>query len=137
MYLLFHLFSIIDFKIIYIIIYSKINKRPKTIDSHFLKQCLLTSNNSKIPSVCPPKTNEPLTSITFEINKIKKIIKNLDPNKSHDYDKISIDILKLWGEFVYKILNLLFKSCSKVAHFRLKGKKLILSQFLKIVINSY
>ena len=67
----------------------------------------------KIPSECSRKSNESLSSITFEINNIKKIIKNLNPNKSHGHDMLSIRVLKLCGESIYKPLNLIFKSCLK------------------------
>ena len=36
-----------------------------------------------------------LSSITFEINDIEKTIKNLDPNKFHGHDMLSIRMLKL------------------------------------------
>ena len=47
------------------------------------KPCTSLLINGKIPSECPRKSNESLSSITVEINDIEKIIKNLDPNKPH------------------------------------------------------
>ena len=38
----------------------------------FNSQCSPLINNSKIPSECPRKSNESLSSITFEINDIEK-----------------------------------------------------------------
>ena len=58
-------------------------QKAEIFNSHFSKQCSPLINNSKIPSEFPRKSNESLSSITFEINDIEKIIKNLDPNKSH------------------------------------------------------
>ena len=63
---------------------------------HFSKQCTPLISNSKVPSECSRKSNESLSSIAFEINDIEKIIKNLDPNKSHGHDMLSIRMLKLW-----------------------------------------
>ena len=74
-------------------------------------------NNSKIPSECPQKSNESLSSITFEINDIEKIFKNLDPNKAHGHDMLSIRMLKLCGESIYKPLNLIFKFCLETGQF--------------------
>ena len=91
-------------------------QKAETFNSHFSKQCTPLINNSKIPSECPRKSNC-LSSITFEINGIDKIIKNLDPNKSHDHDRLSIRMSKLCRESIYKPLNLIFKSCLKTSQF--------------------
>ena len=63
------------------------------------------------------KSNKSLSSITFEISAIEKIIKNLDPNKYHGPDTLSIHMLKLCGESIYKPLDLIFKSCLETGHF--------------------
>ena len=77
-------------------------QKAEIFNSHFSKQCSPLINNSKIPSECSRKSNESLSSITFEINDIEKIIKNLDPNKSHDHHMLSIRMLKTF----------LFRNCS-------------------------
>ena len=92
-------------------------QKAEIFNSHFSKQFTPLINNSKIPSEYPRKSNESLCSITFEINDIEKIIKNLDPNKSHGQDIFSICMLKLCGESIYKPLNLIFKSCLKTGQF--------------------
>ena len=38
------------------------------------KQCKLINNNRKIPSEAPQKSIESVSSITFEINDIEKIV---------------------------------------------------------------
>ena len=73
--------------------------------------------NNKISSECSRKSNESLSSITFEINDIEKLIKDLDPNKSHCHDMLIIGMLKLCGESIYKPLNLIFKSCLETGQF--------------------
>ena len=98
-------------------------QKAEVFNSHFSKQCTPLINNSKIPSECPRKSNESLSFITFEINDIEKIIKNLDPNKSHGHDMLSIRMLKLCGESIYKPLNLIFKSCLKTGQFPSEWKK--------------
>ena len=57
-------------------------------------------------------------SITFEINDIERVSKNLGPNKSPDHDMRSIRMLKL--EFIYHPMNLLFKSCVETGQFPLE-----------------
>ena len=49
-------------------------QKAEIFNSHFAKQCSPLINNSKIPSECPRKSNESLSSITFEISNIEKII---------------------------------------------------------------
>ena len=63
------------------------------------------------------------SSITFEINGTEKIIKNLDLNKSHGHDMLSIRMLKPCGESIYNPLNLIFKSCLKTGQFPSEWKK--------------
>ena len=82
-------------------------QKAEIFNSHFFKQCTRLINNSTILSQCPQKLNESLPSITFEINDIEKIIKNLDPNKSHGHDMLSIRMMKLCGESIYKALSLI------------------------------
>ena len=82
------------------------------------------------------KTNESLSSITFEINTMEKIIKKLDPNKFHGHDMLSVRMSKLCGESIYQPLNLLFQSHLETGQFPSEWKKKLL-QFLKRVMNSY
>ena len=106
-------------------------QKAETFNSHFSKQCTTLINNSKIPSECPRKSYESLSSITFEINYIEKIIKNLDPNKSHGHDMLSIRMLKLCGESIYKPFNLIFKSCLKTGQFPSEWKKVNVAPVFK------
>ena len=98
-------------------------QKVELFNSHFSKQCSHLINNSKIPSECSRNSHESSSSITFEINEIEKIIKNLDPNKSHGHDMLSIRMLKLCGESIYKPLNLIFKSCLETGQFPSDWKK--------------
>ena len=66
----------------------------------------------------------------FEINDIE-IIKNLDPNKSHGHNMLSILMLKLCGESIYKALNLIFKSCLEIGQFPSDWKKANVVSVLK------
>ena len=44
---------------------------------------------------------------------LTKIIRGLDLNKAHGHDMISIGILKICGESISKLLEIIFKSCIK------------------------
>ena len=44
-------------------------------------------------------------------------IKNLNPNKAHGFDMISIRILKISGDSFLKPLEFIFKSCFETGKF--------------------
>ena len=70
------------------------------------------------------KTDNRLLTVNFSIDDMAKILQNLDPNKAHGQDKISIRILQLCGNSVFKSLELIFKqSMESVFLFRLNEKK--------------
>ena len=79
-----------------------------------MKECTILNKNSKIPPEFPRNSSESLSSITFEINKIEGIIKNLHPKNSQAHDILSIHILKLCGESIYYLLS---KSCLETGQF--------------------
>ena len=58
-------------------------------------------------------TLKSLLLFQFTANDIKSIINKLDPNKAHGHDKISICMIKLCGDSIYKpfeiTFNFLFK----------------------------
>ena len=76
------------------------NQKAEIFNSHFAKQCTPLIINSEIPSECPRKSNESLSSITFELNDTEKTNKNFDPNRSHGHDMLSICMLKLCVDFL-------------------------------------
>lgn len=51
-----------------------------------------------------------LSTIEFTNNDIEKIIESLDPNKTHDHNKINIRMLKVCGSFIFKALQFMFRS---------------------------
>ena len=98
-------------------------QKAEIFNSEFSKQCAPLINSSKIPSECPRKSNESLSFIAFEIDDIEKVIKNFDPNKSHDHNMLSISMLKLCDESIYKPLNLIFESWLETGQFPSDWKK--------------
>ena len=69
------------------------------------------------------KTRESPTTIDFSNNDILKIIRNLDPNKAHGHDVISIRMVKICDDFICKPLKLIFQSCLESGKFPSKLKK--------------
>ena len=66
-------------------------------------------------------TDNRLLTVNFSIDDIAKILQNLEPNKAHGHDKISI--LQLCGNLICKPLELILNSLWKVVLLRLNGKK--------------
>ena len=51
------------------------------------------------------------------------MIINLDPNKAHGHDMISIQIIKICGEYICKPLGTIFGHAWKIGSFAHNGKK--------------
>ena len=92
---------------------------------HFCKTMLLNKNSSKFPTHLHHWTGNHLSSVNFCQDDIAKIIQNLDPNKAHGHDNISISMLKICGSSIDKPLEM------KLVFFLLHGKRLILFPFTK------
>ena len=55
------------------------------------------------------KADNRLSTVNFSIDDIAKILQNLDPNKAHGLDKISIRIVQLCGNSICKPLEPIFQ----------------------------
>ena len=89
----------------------------------FAKQCSLIKNSSKLPSHLHYLTDNRISSVTLSQDDIAKIIQNLDPNKAHGHDNISIRMLKICGSSIYKPLEMIFKQCTETGFFPSEWKK--------------
>ena len=52
-----------------------------------------------------------LLAVEFSTYDILKIIRNLNPNKVHGYNMMSIRMLKICDESICKPLGIIFRSC--------------------------
>ena len=77
----------------------------------------LISNSSKIPPYIQYLTDNRLSSVSFSLDKIKKVIQNLDPNKVHGHDNINIRMLKVCGPSIYKPVEIIFNQCIETGVF--------------------
>ena len=68
-------------------------------------------------------TGNRLSSVRFSQDDIAKIIQNLDPNKAHGHDNMSIRMLKICGSSIYKPLEVIFKQCIETGFFPSEWKK--------------
>ena len=103
-------------------------EKAQIFNDFFAKQCTLVENSSKLPTNSFKRTNNLLSTISFTKDdkimiKVAKIIKNLNPNKAHGFDMISIRMLKICGDSILKPLELIFKSCIESGKFPIEWKK--------------
>ena len=68
-------------------------------------------------------TEKRLSNIQISNNNVIKIINNLEPNKAHGHNMISIRLLNMCGPFLYKPLSIIFKSCLSQIKFPIEWKK--------------
>ena len=92
------------------------------MNEHFPELCSLIQTKSIIPSVFTPLTHNLLSSFQFTADDIKSIINKLDPNKVHDHGMISILMINLCGESIYKPLEIFFKCCLNQGIFPVEWK---------------
>ena len=98
-------------------------ENTQIFNNFFAKQCTLVENTSKLSIDSFKRTNNLLLTTSFTKDNIAKIIKNLNPDKTHGFDIISIHMLKICSDSVLKPLELIFKSCIESGKFPIKWKK--------------
>ena len=98
-------------------------EKAELFNSHFATQYSLISNSSKLPSHIQYLTDNRLSCVSFSHDKIAKVIQNLDPNKAHGHDNISIRMLKVCGPPIYKPLEIIFHQCLETGDFPSEWKK--------------
>ena len=98
-------------------------EKAEISNSFFDKQCSLMNNSSKIHSIILKRADKFISSISFSINNLAWIIRGLDPSKAYSHDMISIRTLNNCGEFISKLLKIIFKSCTEKGQFPNEWKK--------------
>ena len=98
-------------------------KKAEIFNNFFAKQCTVVPNSSILPSVFIRKTNKSLSTLTFCSDEIKKVIRNLDSNKAHGHDMLSIRMLKICDDSLCGPLELIFHSCIETGKFPSDWKK--------------
>ena len=88
------------------------------------KQCTLIQNTSTLP-VFNFKTNNRLKSFDINENDLHLIIKNLNANKAHGWDDISIRMIQLCGKSIALPIKLLFKTVFEEGTFPEDWKKVV------------
>ena len=77
----------------------------------------------KFPPIFKKKTGKSISTVTFTSDDITTLIRNLDRDKAHGHDMLSIRMLKLCCKSICKPLDLIFQSCIKHGKFPTEWKK--------------
>ena len=98
-------------------------EKVEIFNSFFAKQCSLISSDSSLPSEIIKKTDNSLYSVKFSTEDMLQIITNLDSNKAHGHDEITIRMLKICGSSVCRPSQIIYKSCLARGKFSQEWKK--------------
>ena len=98
-------------------------EKAELFNSFFAKQCSLIRNDSELPTSLTFYTNNRLSTVSFSHEDVGKIIQNLNPNKAHGHDNISIRMLKICDSTIYRPLEIIFKEALSTGLFPSECKK--------------
>ena len=98
-------------------------EKANIFNNFFANQCCIVSNISELPVILTRKTHESLSKIDFSTDDILKIIRNLDPNKAHGHDMISIRMIKICDTSICRPPKLIFQACLESGNFPNEWKK--------------
>ena len=80
-------------------------EKAELFNSFLAKQCSLIRNDSELPTSLTFHTDNSLSTASFSHKNVGKIIQNLNPNKAHGHDNISIHMLKICGLTICRLLE--------------------------------
>ena len=98
-------------------------EKSEIFNYFFADQCSPISNGSVLPSELPLRIDNKFSSYHFTKDDILRIINNLDPNRAHGHDNISICKLKICGDSICRPLKIIFKTFLSTDNFHLEWKK--------------
>ena len=109
-------------------------EKAELFNSFFSKQCSLISNNSSLPNYINYTTEKRLSTVALSVEAIGKIIQNLDSNKAHGHDNISIRMLKICGKSIYKPPEINFRQVLLTGETLFLFTKKVTSKISKIIV---
>ena len=96
---------------------SNFKTKANYFNRFFNQQYTALATDSSIPSSINHWTNEIVTKINFDEQLISKLIVALNPNKAHGHDGLSIRMLQMSSDGIYKPLSIIFRNCLKAGYF--------------------
>ena len=101
---------------------SDFTHKAEIFNNYFATICTVLDTGSQIP-VLSPLTNSLLTEFPISRASLFLIIKNLNPNKSHGFDQISVRMIKLCGETILDPFMIILQNCLNKGFFPDMWKK--------------
>ena len=95
---------------------SNCKQKADIFNDFFASQCNIIENSSVLPEFMP-KTMASLSIIGIIRDAIINIISNMNSNKAHGFDGISIPMLKICAEEVATPLQIIFQDCLNSGQF--------------------
>ena len=83
--------------------------KANIFNEFFANQCTILDNGSTLPK-CLFKTGARIAEVALSDEAILKIIRDLNPNKAHGWDKISIKMIRLCDKSIILPLAIIFKT---------------------------
>ena len=97
-------------------IISNVSQKTSIFNKFFTSQCTPLQNSSSLPTVYL-RTDETLSSLNKNDDDTFAIIRNLNPNKSHGWDNISIRMIKSCGKSIVYPLKPMFEASQQGGEF--------------------
>ena len=97
-------------------------KKASIFNIFFAEQCNIFNNGSVLPEI-NYKTHKRLLNITISTENLTRMIKDINPNKAHGHDNISIKMIQICGDSIIPPLKIIFESAIKSGHFPDSWKK--------------
>ena len=101
---------------------TSFKEKVELFNTFFANQCTLLNNSSVLPNSLAKLTNKSLDTVNFTADDISKI-NSLGPDKAHCHDMLSIRMIKLYGDSIWKPLSIIFNDCLKEGKFPSDWKK--------------
>ena len=96
---------------------TDIKTKANLFNKFFADQCTPLKNDSLLPTSQIFLTPSRLTTLDFNEEELVKIIRNLNVQKAHGHDDISIRVIKICEKSILKPLIILFKNSIKSSYY--------------------
>ena len=101
---------------------TNIKTKATILNDYFIKQCCTVETSSYLPPIAP-KCNVTLESLFIDPDKLLRLLRSLDPQKSHGDDGISITMIKLCDEAIIEPLCMIYRKCLETGVYPSAWKK--------------
>ena len=110
---------------------TDIQTKTNILNKFFADQCQQLNNANDLPTNQIFLTQSRLGSLDFNEGELLQIIRTLDMHKAHDYDDISIRMIKICDKSLLKPLIVLFRNWIKSSYYPDIWKKSNIISWLK------